>query len=335
MSVNTDIQTYKTNRIVELNRAFTNNYNIIINNFINTYKQISNNKYLPVSRKRQLINSLIISNNNQVVQLRSNLANAIANINKMVVNSSYTYSNKKALLIGINYIGTSNELSGCINDVESMEKMLKKTGFTNFVKLTDKTLVKPTKSSILNAFQTLLRSSKSGDLLCFFYSGHGSYILDRSGDELDGRDEAIVSLDMNVVTDDELKAIIQQELKEGVTLLGIFDSCFSGSILDLKYMYNDSLNFDKYTEYDKNLDSKGNVICLCSSNDNQTSSEAWVESKVRGALCACLTDVVTDKNITWRNLLLNIRQVLKDSGYDQIPQLSSGKIMNMDTKVFI
>jgi hypothetical protein len=331
-----DIQTYKKNRIAELNNAFTNNYNIIINNFNTVYRQLYNNRFLSPAKKQQSINALIISANNQVVQLRTNLLVAIANINKIVINNSNNSSfSKKALLIGINYIGTSNELSGCINDVDSMEKMLMKTGFNNFVKLTDKTLVKPTKSAILNAFTNLLRSSKQGDLLCFFYSGHGSYILDRSGDELDGRDEAIVSLDMNVVTDDELKAIIQAELKEGVTLLGIFDSCFSGSILDLKYMYNDSLNFDKYTEYNKNIDSKGNVICLCSSNDNQTSSEAWVESKVRGALCACLTDVVTDKNITWRNLLLNIRQVLKDSGYDQIPQLSSGKIMNMDTKVFI
>jgi hypothetical protein len=333
-----DIQTYKNNRIAELNKAFTNNYNIIISNFNNAYRQIANNRFMSPAKKRQSLNALIISANNQVVQLRANLLAAIANINKMVANNPVINNSsfsKKALLIGINYIGTSNELSGCINDVDAMEKMLMKTGFNNFVKLTDKTLVKPTKSAILNAFTNLLRSSKVGDLLCFFYSGHGSYILDRSGDEVDGRDEAIVSLDMNIVSDDELKAIIQRELKEGVTLLGIFDSCFSGSILDLKYMYNDSLNFDKYTEYDRNLDSKGNVICLCSSNDNQTSSEAWVESTVRGALCACLTDVVTDKNITWRNLLLNIRQVLKDSGYDQIPQLSSGKIMNMDTKVFI
>jgi hypothetical protein len=94
------------------------------------------------------------------------------------------------------------------------------------------------------------------------------------------------------------KAIIQRELKEGVTVLGIFDSCFSGSILDLKYMYNDSLNFDKYTEYDKEFETKGSVICLSSSNDNQTSSEALVNSKQRGAFCACLTDLITDKNIT-------------------------------------
>lgn len=332
-----DIQTYKNNRIAELNKAFTNNYNIIISNFNNAYRQIANDRFMSAAKKQQSINALIISANNQVVQLRANLQAAIANINKMVVNNPVINSSnsKKALLIGINYIGTSNELNGCINDVDAMEKMLMKTGFNNFVKLTDKTLVKPTKSAILNTFTNLLRSSKVGDLLCFFYSGHGSYILDRSGDELDGRDEAIVSLDMNIVSDDELKAIIQAELKEGVTLLGIFDSCFSGSILDLKYMYNDSLNFDKYTEYDKELETKGNVICLTGCNDNQTSSEALIESTVRGALCACLTDVVTDKNITWRNLLLNIRQVLKDSGYDQIPQLSSGKIMDMDTKVFI
>jgi len=332
-----DIDIFKANRIAELNKAFTNNYNIIVANFNNSYRQIANNRFLPRAKKQQSINSLIIAFNNQVVQLKYNLQTAIANVNKMVISQPLISNNvKSALLVGINYIGTSNELSGCINDVSSMETKLASTGFKNFTKLTDKTLVKPTKQAILTAFTNLLRSgTKAGDLLCFFYSGHGSYILDTNGDEVDGRDEAIVSLDMNVVSDDELKAIIQKELKEGVTLLAIFDSCFSGSVLDLKYMYNDSLNFNKYTEYDKNIETKGNVICLCSSTDNQTSAEAWINRTVRGALCACLTDVITDKNITWRNLLLGIRQVLKDSGYDQIPQLSSGKIMNMDTKVFI
>ena len=31
---------------------------------------------------------------------------------------------KKALLIGINYIGTSSALNGCINDVENIKRYL-------------------------------------------------------------------------------------------------------------------------------------------------------------------------------------------------------------------
>ncbi len=285
--------------------------------------------------KQQTLNELVATTNKKINSLKVNYNLSVSNVQKIVINLPEIKNKKNALLIGINYIGTPNELGGCINDVDAIKTKLTKTGFTNFITLTDKTEVKPIKKNILNAFTNLLKSgTKSGDLLCFFYSGHGSNIIDNSGDETDNCDEAIVPLDMDIITDDELKSIIQNELKEDVTLLAIFDSCFSGSVLDLRYMYNDSLNFDKYTEYNKQLETKGNVICLCSSNDNQTSSEAWINSTARGALCACLTDVITDKNITWRNLLIGIRQVLKDNGYDQIPQLSSGKIINMDSEVF-
>ena len=322
---------YKNKRIAEITAVYTNNYNNIINTFNNKYRQIINGYYI---NKKQMIHYLNVSTNLQLVNLKIDLNLNISKINSIVVDVPKTDKNKYAMLVGINYVETPYELNGCINDVESIESKLLQSGFLNFIKLTDNTSLKPTKKTILNKFTALLRTGNPGDLLCFFYSGHGSYIIDKSGDEADGRDEAIVSLDMNIITDDELKYIIQTELKEGVTLLAIFDSCYSGSIFDLKYMYNDSLNFDKYTEYDKEFETKGSVICLSSSNDNQTSSEALVNSKQRGAFCACLTDLITDKNITWRNLLLGIRQLLKDSGFEQIPQLSSGKIMNMDSQVF-
>jgi hypothetical protein len=241
--MNNDIQTYKNNRIAEINKIYTDNYNIIINNFNNLYKQILGNRLN--RNKQQLLNRLIATTNVNINSLKINYSLSISNIQKIVINLPEIINKKNALLIGINYIGTPNELGGCINDVDAIKTKLMETGFTNFITLTDKTEVKPIKQNILNAFTNLLKSgTKSGDLLCFFYSGHGSYIIDKSGDETDNRDETIVSLDMNIITDDELKSIIQNELKEGVTLLAIFDSCFSGSIFDLRYMYNDSLNFD-------------------------------------------------------------------------------------------
>ena len=331
--MSSDFETYKNNRIIEFIKIYNDNYKIIINNFNNVYKQILNNRFY--KNKQQALNTLTNDTNRQINNLNSIFNANINKIKNLTLTDPIISNKKNALLVGINYIGTSNELSGSINDVNSMEQKLLKAGFTNFIKLTDKTDIKPTKNAIIKEFTNLLKSGNSGDLLCFFYSGHGSYIFDKSGDEVDGRDELIVPIDMNILSDDELKSIIQTNLQEGVTLLAIFDSCFSGSILDLKYMYNDSLNLDKYTEYSRELETKGNVICLSSSNDNQTSSEAFIKKEVRGALCACLTDIITDNNITWRNLLQNIRKYLKDNGFNQIPQLSSGKIMNMDTKVFI
>jgi hypothetical protein len=53
-----------------------------------------------------------------------------------------------------------------------------------------------------------------GDHLFFFYSGHGSQMVDEEGDEEDGRDECLVPLDMVTVSpdrfipDSELRALL-------------------------------------------------------------------------------------------------------------------------------
>jgi hypothetical protein len=41
---------------------------------------------------------------------------------------------RKALLIGINYFGTANELRGCINDVHNMVNLLLSEGFNRYNK---------------------------------------------------------------------------------------------------------------------------------------------------------------------------------------------------------
>ena len=52
---------------------------------------------------------------------------------------------KKALLIGINYTGTNIELTGCINDITNISKVLEKFKYSCTC-LTDLTPLKPTKN---------------------------------------------------------------------------------------------------------------------------------------------------------------------------------------------
>jgi hypothetical protein len=49
---------------------------------------------------------------------------------------------------------------------------------------------------------------------------------DENGDEFTGTDQCIVPIDLNIIVDDEIKSIIQDNLKEGVTLFALFDSCY-------------------------------------------------------------------------------------------------------------
>ena len=244
--------------------------------------------------------------------------------------------NKKALLVGINYTGTQNELFGCINDVNSVKERINNEGFTTINTLTDLTVKTPTRVNILDEFKKLLVYSEPGDLLFFLYSGHGSYILDKNGDEKDGYDELLVSCDLQGITDDELKILILQYLKKDVTLFAMFDSCFSGTILDLKYQFLDSLNYDKYTENGKNIETIGNVYMISGCTEQQTSADATIDNKAQGAMTwSLLESLKTSQPKTWRELIKSMRGLLKTSEYDQIPQFASGTFVDIDSNVFI
>ena len=61
------------------------------------------------------------------------------------------------------------------------------------------------------------------------------------GDEEDGYDEVIYPVDFRQVghiTDDEMHRILVKPLQPGTRLTAIFDSCHSGTALDLPYIYS-------------------------------------------------------------------------------------------------
>ena len=72
-------------------------------------------------------------------------------------------------------------------------------------------------------------------------TGHGGQTPDLDGDEDDGYDEVIYPVDFRTqghIVDDEMHRIMVQSLQPGVRLTAIFDSCHSGSALDLPYIYS-------------------------------------------------------------------------------------------------
>ncbi|KAK3348072.1 caspase domain-containing protein [Neurospora tetraspora] len=153
----------------------------------------------------------------------------------------------KALLIGINYFGQRGQLRGCINDVRNMSSYLvEHFGYKreDMVILTDdqqNPMSQPTKQNILRAMHWLVKDARPNDSLFFHYSGHGGQTKDLDGDEEDGYDEVIYPVDFRQVghiTDDEMHRIMVTPLQAGVRLTAIFDSCHSGTALDLPYIYS-------------------------------------------------------------------------------------------------
>ncbi|KAF7520217.1 hypothetical protein G7054_g12847 [Neopestalotiopsis clavispora] len=166
-------------------------------------------------------------------------------------NYAFQYSactgRRKALLVGINYFGQRGQLRGCINDVRNMSSYLNQHfGYKreDMVILTDdqhNPMSQPTKQNILRAMHWLVKDARPNDSLFFHYSGHGGQTKDLDGDEADGYDEVIYPVDFRAVghiTDDEMHRIMVKPLMSGVRLTAIFDSCHSGTALDLPYIYS-------------------------------------------------------------------------------------------------
>lgn len=337
--MNPDFESYKNYRLFEANKRFVASMNTLYATFNANLRAINASR---VRNKQPLVNNLVAQYNQSVAALRSAFLAEINRIKSMalpVTSPVASSGTKKALLIGVNYLGTPYQLSGCIDDTTRMKDTLTELGFTSFSLLTDNTDTKPTKGAILQSLTTMLSTAVAGDVLVFYFSGHGSCTFDYTGDETDGKDEMIISSDLQGVLDDELKRILVSNMKEGVTLFGLFDSCHSGTMFDLKYNYLDSTNYDKYTENDRVAECPGNVLMISGCMDAQTSEEALVNGKVEGAVSWAFLEALKQKGVpvsmSWRNLLQKMRDLLKASEFTQIPQMSTDSFSNIDTPIFL
>ena len=97
---------------------------------------------------------------------------------------------KRAVLIGINYVGQQGELAGCHKDVLKMKDYLMDVhGFEESnmtVLLDDGVHSDPTKDNILDAYRNIVKDSQPGDCVYCHYSGHGGKLKDDGNDEADG-----------------------------------------------------------------------------------------------------------------------------------------------------
>jgi metacaspase-1 len=342
-----ELQQYKKQEIAKINAEYNRQLSQLRRNYNQNVVRIQKSR-LDYNRKRRTLNNLRIQFNRNITNLNKRRTSRIRSINTIKVlpqtqpqTSTTTTSNKYALLIGINYTNTPHELYGCINDVMNIRTLLEQTyNYKNIVLLTDNTDKKPFKINILDEFTNLLRNANAGDELFFSYSGHGSYTMDRDGDEIDGQDETIVPLDNQHITDDELRQLIISNLKPDVKLFAMFDSCHSGTMLDLRYNYFDSDNFNKLTINNNINETSGMVTMISGCMDNQTSTDAlFVEGNKRqyqGAMTWAFLNTLKQQpsNITLKSLLEQMRNILKQSNFSQIPQLSCGKSIDINTAKF-
>eukprot|EP00045_Choanoeca_perplexa_P010980 m.114185 g.114185 ORF g.114185 m.114185 type:complete len:452 (-) comp15468_c0_seq3:103-1458(-) len=227
---------------------------------------------------------------------------------------------RKAMLIGINYHGTRNELGGCINDANCMKFLLtKRFGFheDEILLLTETNpnpVMHPTRKNIFKGISWLVKGASAGDKLFFHYSGHGGQKRDRDGDEADGYDETLLPLDFQragQITDDEIHERMVMPLPEGCVLHCVIDACHSGSVLDLPYHW---LVESREWKTEKKIKTcLGQVVCFAACGDNQeAASSNLLGYTSSGVMTHLFVKAVVDGHAsTYASLLARIQDQLK------------------------
>lgn len=260
----------------------------------------------------------------------------------------------KALLVGINkYKMSGNDLYGCVNDVTNMRDiLLRYAGFLveNVRVVTDE---RATYDNIVDRLEWLIRDIQPEDNLVFHFSGHGSQIRDRNGDELkDSLDEILCPYDMDwdehFISDDELHSIFSK-LQAG-TLDVILDCCHSGTgtrnphrikcinpPVDIVCREADEMQsrgifqwlmslFKPEENEDKPIVTLNHSL-MAGCRDNQTCADAEIGGKPAGAFTYYLCKHIRDaKGVVARKALKDrTKRSLAYNGFEQVPQLEASK----------
>lgn len=274
--------------------------------------------------------------------------------------------NKYAVLVGINkYQMPGNDLRGCVNDTENMWKLLTEVydfDPDNIRVLNDERAIK---SMILERLDWLVKVGNSDDLKFFHDSSHGSFVRDRSGDELDDNvDECIIPYDhdWDDALIDDILADYLKRLQEGTKCVVIVDACHSAS-MTRAMCENPHPALPKFLPppFDIEARSKGrmlnlnrfglkkncsrviennvtylnqNHILLSGCRDNQTSADCFIDGQYQGALTANLIKLVrSNPKATWLELHKELLSKMQKEGYSQIPQLS-GNEKDLNSRIF-
>ncbi len=263
---------------------------------------------------------------------------------------------KRALIIGIDRYKPLDpkaktlrtvwfDLEGCVNDAISMKDIIKsRFGFKdeNITTLLDSTGTVATKANILAAVKKLTDETKPGDVVFFYYAGHGSRVKNSLSPEMDKRDETIVPSDAWKTTETDLREIRDKEIARMLQKLAdkkaiqtwIFDSCHSGSIargIDQPQTYRSRYlqPLDMIDVADPNPapipETDPNVLVLSAAQDFQSAKEYRDENGTpHGAFTAAILKVLRSSpvNASAETIFKRVKAIMQSNGSSQEPVIA-------------
>jgi len=237
--------------------------------------------------------------------------------------------NKKALLIGIDYIDVSGiSLKGCINDIINMRNMLIDAyGYSpdNVTMLRDDDPEKytcPTHDNIYDSIVGLVIESGNLEEIWLHYSGHGSRIhiqnSESSGDILIPVDYSSAGC----ISDTDLYDIVRR-IKCRAFLT--FDCCHSGTVCDLPWQLEYRQDIMLATQVNAYKINNPHIFMFSGCKDDQTRADTTnLLDQRMGAFTNAFTECLRKSNHNTDILSLHkdICIGLLNSGYSQTPILS-------------
>lgn len=256
---------------------------------------------------------------------------------------------KHALCIGINdYPGTGSDLQGCVNDAHDWSEVLQQRGYQTELLLDSQA----TLAAMQRRMKALVSEANYGDSIVVTFSGHGTWVPDSSGDERDGRDEALCPHDIaenGVLTDDDMYEIFTRRSR-GVRLVFVSDSCHSGSVNRLALFGDEAVGKVRFlapesylSEEDlqiarnvpartlRTLPLRSSALLLSGCADHEYSYDARIDGRFNGAFTHVALRVLADlpQTATYRDWNREVRKYLPSQRYPQTPVLAGSYSQRM------
>lgn len=264
---------------------------------------------------------------------------------------------KRALLFGLDYVGSPYELRGSQEDVRNLGEVLRASGFDIEV-CTEETAAHPTRNVIQAKLAGFLLDLAPGDMAVVWYSGHGILLGDGSN--------AWVPVDFqrSGFIDESWVRSHLAAVPEGVRILIGSDACHSGTTFDLKYDIEPKHVQAVSTAYKKVIATKGTVqrntqtfreiavdtnrayevldawtnrnemmatiVVVSGCDDNEVSLEGFENGEMQGVMTWAFLESFKSAGGTLSLGALQdmMRAQLAEHSYAQVPQLSFSRLFS-------
>jgi hypothetical protein len=220
--------------------------------------------------------------------------------------------------IALDYPGTDNQLT-CTKDGNNMMQLWEACGqpqehvrqlFNN----------DGNKQQVIAAVEEISGMVSEGDYFIFYYSGHGTSVPDKDGDEEDGKDEALClvtpqgKIDWDAfMTDDELSQQLAEHFPEQKIII-LSDCCHSGTISD----------------FDSPAWGEIQAVSISGCTDDQTSGDTGNGGIFTHSLLMAIADFSNNDNASYSvGQLYNKTLEFDDSVFNSEQDITAAKSTNL------